>query len=705
MTTIKNYCRLFCAFILILIASGCDNQQADPSEKEIQRFVLRLGHQGTSDSALHIGALRLSEKINRISKDTISLHIYPAGELGTDDTVLKMTQNGELDIALVSTSAISRIEPAFSLFDIPFLLRNETTAHKLIDGKVGNLLFSKLSSQNLVGLTIWESGFKHVTAKRQEDFLKKALDLLETDIVNQPTSELSLQASLPSVFRSLDQNAKQNTLHSLAISQDSNDEQLILSSHQYAGHAVLLSKSSFNAFPLKIQQWITQAALSVTQEQRQHAATRNKKALEQLTLSGIAVESNFSASQIAKQNTLAQVFVEKYRNKIGSSIIEHFLQQVDFFEANVSSNWIIGLDADLTSHSSKSGLSIKRGIEIAIDEINQSGGWLGQPVKLIARDNAMMPSKGLENIKYFSSIDNLVAVFGGISSPVTLAEIPLIHKNKILFLNPWAAATNIVENGYEPNYVFRLSVRDEYAAPFLLGEAFKQSTAVGLLLVNNPWGRSNFKALSNIFNQKNRQPTHIEWFNWGESNMQSKVQRLKEMGSETIIYVGNPVEAVKMVQANAKLDKPMRVISHWGITGGDFSKMAGDALNKIDLKVLQTFSFVDTTRPKALNFSKAYKNKYFVENIKGIVAPVGSAHAYDLMHLLAIAVNKAQSADPERLQKQLENLDNYSGLVKDYMQPFSENNHDALNVDSFMLATYKDGLLVPTKVQDEFDKN
>ncbi len=39
--------------------------------------------------------------------------------------------------------------------------------------------------------------------------------------------------------------------------------------------------------------------------------------------------------------------------------------------------------------------------------------------------------------------------------------------------DPWAAATAIVENGRSPNYTFRLSVRDENAAPFLVSKVLE----------------------------------------------------------------------------------------------------------------------------------------------------------------------------------------------------------------------------------------
>lgn len=67
-----------------------------------------------------------------------------------------------------------------------------------------------------------------------------------------------------------------------------------------------------------------------------------------------------------------------------------------------------------------------------------------------------------------------MAIIGGVHTPVALEQLPKIHELKIPYLGAWAAGTPIVDNGYNPNYVFRLSVRDAYAAPFFIQEAEKR---------------------------------------------------------------------------------------------------------------------------------------------------------------------------------------------------------------------------------------
>jgi len=56
-------------------------------------------------------------------------------------------------------------------------------------------------------------------------------------------------------------------------------------------------------------------------------------------------------------------------------------------------------------------------------------------------------------------------------------------------MDPWAAADGIIDNGYHPNYVFRLSLRDNWAMQAMIPYAgVKKAHNIGLLLLNTSWG-------------------------------------------------------------------------------------------------------------------------------------------------------------------------------------------------------------------------
>ncbi len=122
----------------------------------------------------------------------------------------------------------------------------------------------------------------------------------------------------------------------------------------------------------------------------------------------------------------------------------------------------------MSAVAAEGGQAIYQGAMIAINEINREGGVLDRPLELIVRDHRGNPARGIRNIQTFSQTSDMVAVLGGVHTPVALQELELIHQHQLIYLSPWAAGTAIVDNGYEPNNVFRVSIRDAEAAKVLL---------------------------------------------------------------------------------------------------------------------------------------------------------------------------------------------------------------------------------------------
>ncbi len=370
-------------------------------------------------------------------------------------------------------------------------------------------------------------------------------------------------------------------------------------------------------------------------------------------------------------------------------------------KASANDAIIVGLNADMSSGSALSGEAIRRGAQIAIDEVNARGGVLGRPLELKVRDHRGNPARGRDNIEELSKVDDLVAVIGGIHTPVALAELDLIHEHKVVYLGAWAAGTPVVDNGRDPNYVFRVSVRDQYAGEFLLKAAVERDhSAPCLLLEETGWGRSSEKAFQNAAKKLSASIVDVQWFNWGIADLSEHLRLFKERGCDVVMLVANPREGGVAVRSMLSLEKEQRlpIISHWGITGGDFRADVGQDFAEIDLLFLQTFSFIKPTYPeRAAPVIEAYIARHDeITSVEAFPAPVGTAHAYDLIHLLALAVEQAGTTERAKIRDSLENLPKHSGLIRDYAPPFTPERHDALDARDFSLARFSpSGAIVP----------
>lgn len=360
----------------------------------------------------------------------------------------------------------------------------------------------------------------------------------------------------------------------------------------------------------------------------------------------------------------------------------------------------IGLDAEFGYANSTSAEAIRQGILIAIEEINQAGGVLnGRPLALVERANHSVPARSIENIKELAGMPDLVAVFCGRFSPTVLEALPAIHSVGLPLLDPWGAADAIIDNGYTPNYAFRLSLRDSWAIPVMMRHArSKGATQVGMLLLNTSWGRSNLKAAEQYAaGNTGIRITATQWFNWSDTSFMEKYRSLSASGAQAVILVANANEAEIFIKEVASLPAKDRlpIISHWGVTGGKLAELAGPALRKVDFSVVQTYSFIGDESEKAKAVVAAAKRLFKAKGPRDVLSPVGVAHAYDLTHILAMAINKAGSTDRKAIRDALEQVGAYAGLIKTYPQPFTPGRHEALSPEDVFMAEFaEDGAIV-----------
>jgi branched-chain amino acid transport system substrate-binding protein len=366
----------------------------------------------------------------------------------------------------------------------------------------------------------------------------------------------------------------------------------------------------------------------------------------------------------------------------------------------------IYIDADFTN-SETSSQSIKQGMNTALAEVNFK--IQGYTFDIIVKDHQANPLLSRKNLQSFIHDDNALVVFSGLHSPPLLSNQSFINNNKILLLNPWAAAGPITRSTDTENWIFRLSIDDTQAGTFIsqsaLSEGYKKPF---LLLENTGWGRSNFKTITATLKEENIKTTGVFWFDWGVkvNHAKSILTKVVNSGADVVFFVGNAPEgktfADAMVEFPLNFHRPIR--SHWGITGGNFTKnLTLSTLEQLDLQFIQTkFSFLDEPlSPFAKSvLTNAIKYNPLISNKHDIKAQTGFVHSYDLTKLLISAINQSgltgnKINDKKAIHHALENLQRpIMGLLKEYNQPFSPysttrlNSHEALDMKSYAMGYY-----------------
>jgi len=362
----------------------------------------------------------------------------------------------------------------------------------------------------------------------------------------------------------------------------------------------------------------------------------------------------------------------------------------------------IAIDAEFGIPGSTSAQAIRNGAQVAAEEINQAGGVLGRRLEIVQRDNRGIPARAYNNLRELAADPDVVAVLCGKYSPVVVELLPEIHRLKMPYLSPWAAANPITEHGFRPDYVFRLSLRDSWAVRAMIEHAERRGQRrLGLLLPNSEWGRSSLRAAQRaVAGRSGQEIAGFQWYNFGDQTLAALYRDLRAAGAEAILLVANEQEGVVFVNELARLPEQERlpVLSHWGITGGRFFELARESLRDIDLVVIQSFTFLGRTDPEARRLLRGLKQLTGNDDPRKVESPLGVAHAYDLVHLLARAIEKSGDTDRAGIRDALEQLGPYQGVTRRFARPFAPDRHEALSDDAVFLARFAaDGAVEPLR--------
>lgn len=367
------------------------------------------------------------------------------------------------------------------------------------------------------------------------------------------------------------------------------------------------------------------------------------------------------------------------------------------------------VDADMTG-ARASSLAIKRGILTALDEVEYQ--LDGRQVEVVTLNHRGNSARSLLNLRKYLADPDALALFTGQHSPPLLIHRDFINKNKILTLDPWAAAGPITRPPYSENWIFRLSIDDTKAGEAIVRRALDERgfTRPALLLENTGWGDSNLKTMTASLEKRISAPVEVFRFGWGISPLRARIllRDIKQSGADVIFLVANAPEGKTLCQAMSDLYPTERIpiISHWGITGGDYSKVVTAAMRRdLDLEFLQTtFSFNDmgdAPFPNAV-FRRVTRLFPEVAEPKDISAPTGFVHAYDLTRILIAAVRQTgltgnMHEDRVAVRNALERLkEPVVGLIKTYKRPFRPYSpddmdaHEALDANDLTFGKYDD---------------
>lgn len=149
----------------------------------------------------------------------------------------------------------------------------------------------------------------------------------------------------------------------------------------------------------------------------------------------------------------------------------------------------IGFNTPLTGFAAADGKSALHGAELAVEQINNSGGVNGSKLELVVYDDQASPKEAAPLAVKMTTQDNVIAGVSGSYSGSTRAAATIFAESKVPYISAYAIHPDITRAG---DYVFRTSFMGEVqgrAGAKLIGETLGKKR-VAMVTINNDFGKS-----------------------------------------------------------------------------------------------------------------------------------------------------------------------------------------------------------------------
>lgn len=293
------------------------------------------------------------------------------------------------------------------------------------------------------------------------------------------------------------------------------------------------------------------------------------------------------------------------------------------------------------------GLMNRRGIELALEEINAGGGVRGRPLEVVMRDDEADGAKAVAIAQAFVADPRIAAVVGHVNSG-TMVAAAKVYDGRLAAVATTATTPELTGIS---SWVFRVVPSDSSNGLDLARFASRLARARGtpgearpraaILYENDSYGRGLADAFRRNFRGDVVSADPIG--DGGDQDVEPYVAYLKR-GAPDVVFVATTSAAALAVLREARRQQ----LAATFLGGDGWNGVVSDTATSEGAYVGTSFSAADQ-RPEAQRFVAAFRARY------GVTPDGNAALAYDATKLVARALAE-RGADREAVRDYLASL-------------------------------------------------
>jgi branched-chain amino acid transport system substrate-binding protein len=320
----------------------------------------------------------------------------------------------------------------------------------------------------------------------------------------------------------------------------------------------------------------------------------------------------------------------------------------------VENEIVLGSYTSNTGATATFGVFQKRGIDMAIEEINAAGGINGKKIKHINYDNKSDNDETLAVVNRLISQDNVLAIIGEATSGKSKIGGQVAQQNKVVMLTSSATNPEVTKIG---NYIFRACFIDPfqgYVMAKFMTENLKMKKAAILRDVKSDYSMGLSDVFITEFKKMGGEIVTDISYQEGDIDFKSQLTAIKAKNPDAIFVPGYYNEVALLARQLKDLGMKQPMLGGDGWSSPDLYKIAKDAITG---HYFSNHYTTESTDPKTVEFVKKFKAKFNED------ADVMAALAYDATYMMAEAIKNTKELNRETIREELTKIKDFHGVT------------------------------------------
>ncbi|MGI6552383.1 MAG: ABC transporter substrate-binding protein [Clostridia bacterium] len=322
----------------------------------------------------------------------------------------------------------------------------------------------------------------------------------------------------------------------------------------------------------------------------------------------------------------------------------------------------IGINYELSGEVATYGSNTKNAIVMAFEEINASGGVLdGRLIDPIVLDNKSDNAEATSVGTRLITKDKVAVHLGPATTGATLAVVPVATQYKVPLLTTSATHPDVTvdpQSGAVRDYVFRVCFIDPpqgiVGAAFAYNDLGARKAAIYYDNTND-YSKGLYRVFKEEFTKLGGTIVAEEGYVKEDQEFRPTLTKFRDAGVDVVYLPGYYQKAALIISQAREIGLDVPFVGADGFDSPDLVAIAG-AENLKNVFFTNHYSSQDPSE-KVQSFVQAYKAKY------GDMPDSFAALGYDAAYLVADAINRAGSADPEAIRNALAETKNFEAVT------------------------------------------